>query len=98
LGLKMLSASGIATALLSGASQKWLPAGKEIGISHVLQGAEDKLTFTTACCANSASPKKKPPSWAMICQTCPCCADAALAISVPNAPEIVRSHDTMSRE
>jgi 3-deoxy-D-manno-octulosonate 8-phosphate phosphatase (KDO 8-P phosphatase) len=44
-GLKMLAASGVPCALLSGRRSKAVALrAKELGIAHVLQGIEDKLT------------------------------------------------------
>jgi 3-deoxy-D-manno-octulosonate 8-phosphate phosphatase (KDO 8-P phosphatase) len=44
-GLKMLARSGVATALLSGRSSRATSQrASELGVAHVLQGVEDKLT------------------------------------------------------
>ena len=44
LGLKMLSATGVVTAILSGRKSDMVALrAKEIGVAHVLQGAANKL-------------------------------------------------------
>ena len=93
LGLKMLSASGIATALLSGRKSKMVALrAKEIGISHVLQGAEDKLDVYHRLLRKLGIAEEETSFMGDDLPDLPVLRRCGLAISVPNAPEIVRSH------
>ena len=68
-GLKMLAASGVACALLSGRrSAAVARRAAELGIEHVLQGIEDKL----AADASSVFLWIRSASWAMSWSTSRC--------------------------
>jgi 3-deoxy-D-manno-octulosonate 8-phosphate phosphatase (KDO 8-P phosphatase) len=93
LGLKMLSASGIATALLSGRKSKVVALrAKEIGISHVLQGAEDKLDTYRRLLRKLELAEEETSFMGDDLPDLPVLRRCGLAFSVPNAPELVRSN------
>ena len=93
LGLKMLSASGIATALLSGRKSKMVALrAKEIGISHLLQGAGDKLETYHRLLRKLDLAEEETSFMGDDLPDLPVLRRCGLAFSVPNAPEIVRSH------
>jgi 3-deoxy-D-manno-octulosonate 8-phosphate phosphatase (KDO 8-P phosphatase) len=93
LGLKMLSASGIPTALLSGRKSKMVALrAKEIGIAHVLQGAEDKLDVYHRLLRKLGVAEEETSFMGDDLPDLPVLRRCGLAFSVPNAPEIVRSH------
>jgi 3-deoxy-D-manno-octulosonate 8-phosphate phosphatase (KDO 8-P phosphatase) len=93
LGLKLLAASGIATALLSGRKSKIVALrAKEIGISHVLQGAEDKLDTYHHLLRKLKLAEEETSFMGDDLPDLPVLRRCGLAFSVPNAPELVRSH------
>ena len=93
LGLKMLSASGIATALLTGRKSKVVALrAREIGISHVLQGAGDKLETYHRLLRKLDLAEEQTSFMGDDLPDLPVLRRCGLAFSVPNAPEIVRSH------
>ena len=93
LGLKMLSGSGIATALLSGRKSKMVALrAKEIGISHVLQGVSDKLETYHRLLRKLGLAEEETSFMGDDLPDLPVLRRCGLAFSVPNAPEIVRSH------
>ncbi len=93
LGLKMLSASGIVTALLSGRKSKMVALrAKEIGISHLLQGAGDKLETYQRLLRKLDIAEEETSFMGDDLPDLPLLRRCGLAFSVPNAPEIVRSH------
>lgn len=93
LGLKMLSASGIVTALLSGRKSKVVALrAKEIGISHLLQGIDDKLEAYHRLLRKLDLAEEETAFMGDDLPDLPVLRRCGLAFSVPNAPEIVRSH------
>ena len=93
LGLKMLSASGIVTALLSGRKSKVVALrAKEIGISHVLQGVDDKLGTYQRLLRKLDLAEEETSFMGDDLPDLPVLRRCGLAFSVPNAPEIVRGH------
>ncbi len=93
LGLKMLSASGIVTALLSGRKSKMVALrAKEIGISHLLQGVDDKLEAYHRLLRKLDLAEEETAFMGDDLPDLPVLRRCGLAFSVPNAPEIVRSH------
>lgn len=93
LGLKMLSASGIVTALLSGRKSKMVALrAKEIGISHLLQGSGDKLESYHRLLRKLDLAEEETSFMGDDLPDLPVLRRCGLAFSVPDAPEIVRSH------
>lgn len=93
LGLKMLSASGIVTALLSGRKSKVVALrAKEMGISHLIQGADDKLDTYRHLLRKLDLAEEETSFMGDDLPDLPVLRRCGLAFSVPNAPEVVRSH------
>jgi 3-deoxy-D-manno-octulosonate 8-phosphate phosphatase (KDO 8-P phosphatase) len=93
LGLKMLSASGIVTALLSGRKSNMVALrAKEIGITHVLQGTGDKLETYHRLLRKLGLAEEETSFMGDDLPDLPVLRRCGLAFSVPNAPEVVRSH------
>jgi 3-deoxy-D-manno-octulosonate 8-phosphate phosphatase (KDO 8-P phosphatase) len=93
LGLKMLSATGVVTALLSGRKSNMVALrAKEIGISHVLQGADNKLEAYHRLLRKLDLAEEETSFMGDDLPDLPVLRRCGLAFSVPNAPEIVRSH------
>ena len=93
LGLKMLGASGVATALLSGRKSRMVALrAKEMGISHVLQGIEDKLDAYRHLLRKLRLAEEDASFMGDDLPDMPVLRRCGLAFSVPDAPEIVRSH------
>lgn len=93
LGLKMLAASGVVTALLSGRKSKMVALrAKEIGISHLLQGIGDKLDAYNRLIRKLGLAAEETSFMGDDLPDLPVLRRCGFAFSVPNAPEIVRSH------
>jgi len=93
LGLKMLSESGVVTALLSGRKSKMVALrAREIGIAHVLQGISDKLEAYHRLVRKLGLAEEETSFMGDDLPDLPVLRRCGLAFSVPNAPEVVRSH------
>jgi 3-deoxy-D-manno-octulosonate 8-phosphate phosphatase (KDO 8-P phosphatase) len=93
LGMKLLSGGGITTALLSGRKSKIVELrAKEIGVSHVLQGAGDKLDAYHRLLRKLQLAEEETSFMGDDLPDLPVLRRCGLAFSVPNAPEIVRNH------
>ena len=93
LGLKMLSSSGIITALLSGRKSKVVALrAKEIGIPHLLQGVDDKLDTYRRLLRKLDLAEEETSFMGDDLPDLPVLRRCGLAFSVPNAPELVRSN------
>jgi 3-deoxy-D-manno-octulosonate 8-phosphate phosphatase (KDO 8-P phosphatase) len=93
LGLKMLAASGIITALLSGRKSKMVALrAKEMGITHLLQGVDDKLESYRRLLRKLDIAEEESSFMGDDLPDLPVLRRCGLAFSVPDAPEIVRSH------
>ena len=92
-GLKLLSASGVAIALLSGRkSQTVAVRAKELGITHVLQGADNKLEAYHRLLRKIGFAEEQTSFMGDDLPDLPVLRRCGLAFSVPNAPDIVRGH------
>src|SRR5258706_13744630 len=93
LGLKMLSASGIVTALLSGRKSKVVALrAREIGVPHLLQGVDDKLDTYRRLLRKLDLAEEETSFMGDDLPDLPVLRRCGLAFSVPNAPELVRSN------
>ncbi|MEO8008339.1 MAG: HAD family hydrolase [Betaproteobacteria bacterium] len=93
LGLKMLAASGIATALLSGRKSKMVALrAKEIGIAHLMQGVDDKLEVYHRLLRKLDLAEEETSYMGDDLPDLPVLRRCGLALSVPNAPDVVRNH------
>ena len=87
------SASGIITALLSGRKSKVVALrAKEIGVSHLLQGVDDKLNTYLRLLRKLDLAEVETSFMGDDLPDLPVLRRCGLAFSVPNAPELVRSH------
>jgi 3-deoxy-D-manno-octulosonate 8-phosphate phosphatase (KDO 8-P phosphatase) len=92
LGLKMLKADGIVTALLSGRKSKMVAIrAKEIGIAHLMQGVDDKLDTYRRLLRKLGLAAEETSFMGDDLPDLPILRRCGLAFSVPNAPEVVRS-------
>lgn len=93
LGLKMLAKSGVALALISGRKSSALAIrAKETGIRHVLQGIGDKLDAYHGLLRRLKLAEEETSFMGDDLPDLPVLRRCGLALSVPDAPEIVRSH------
>lgn len=93
LGLKLLASTGITTALLSGRKSKVVTLrAKELGISHLLQGIDDKLDAYSRLLRKLDLAEEETCFMGDDLPDLPVLRRCGLAFSVPNAPEMVRSH------
>ena len=92
-GLKMLKASGIELAIITGRTSKCVALrAKNLGIMHLYQGIEDKLAAMQSLLADL---KLAPEAAAFMGDDVvdlPVMMRVGLALSVPAAPQIVRDH------
>ncbi|HEV8261799.1 MAG TPA: HAD hydrolase family protein [Burkholderiales bacterium] len=93
LGLKMLAASGVGLALLSGRKSPVVALrAKETGIAHVLQGRTDKLEAYHSLLRKLKLAEEETSFMGDDLPDLPVLRRCGLAFSVPDAPQIVRSH------
>jgi 3-deoxy-D-manno-octulosonate 8-phosphate phosphatase (KDO 8-P phosphatase) len=93
LGLKMLAASGVTLALLSGRKSAVVaPRARETGIAHVLQGSTDKLQAYHGLLRKLKLAEEDTSFMGDDLPDLPVLRRCGLAFSVPDAPQIVRSH------
>lgn len=93
LGLKMLGASGVATALLSGRKSRMVALrAREMGIVHVMQGIENKLEAYRSLLRKQRLAEEETSFMGDDLPDLPVLRRCGLAFSVPGAPDIVRSH------
>lgn len=91
LGLKMLRASGVELAILSGRKSDPVTArATEIGIKHVLQGVEDKLSIYRKLLRRLHLAEHETAFMGDDLPDLPVLRVCGLALSVPAAPELVR--------
>ena len=93
LGLKMLAASGVGLALLSGRRSPAVTVrARETGIAHVLQGSTDKLEAYRSLLRKLKLAEEETSFMGDDLPDLPVLRRCGLAFSVPDAPQIVRSH------
>ncbi len=93
LGLKMLAASGVGLALLSGRKSPAVALrARETGIAHVLQGSRDKLEAYRTLLRKLKLAEEETSFMGDDLPDLPVLRRCGLAFSVPGAPQIVRSH------
>jgi 3-deoxy-D-manno-octulosonate 8-phosphate phosphatase (KDO 8-P phosphatase) len=92
-GLKMLKASGVELAIITGRTSKCVELrAKNLGISRLYQGVEDKLAAMQSLLAEL---KLAPAAAAFMGDDVidlPVMMRVGLALSVPAAPQVVRDH------
>jgi 3-deoxy-D-manno-octulosonate 8-phosphate phosphatase (KDO 8-P phosphatase) len=92
-GLKMLKASGVELAIITGRTSKCVELrAKNLGITRLYQGVEDKLAVMQSLLAEL---KLAPEAAAFMGDDVvdlPVLRRVGLALSVPDAPQVVRDH------
>jgi 3-deoxy-D-manno-octulosonate 8-phosphate phosphatase (KDO 8-P phosphatase) len=93
LGLKMLAASGVELGIISGRKSAVVALrARETGITHVLQGVGDKLEAFQRLLKKRGLTEEQTSFMGDDLPDLPVLRRCGLAFSVPNAPEIVRTH------
>jgi 3-deoxy-D-manno-octulosonate 8-phosphate phosphatase (KDO 8-P phosphatase) len=92
-GLKMLKASGVELAIITGRISKCvaLRAGN-LGIAHVHQGVADKLEVMRSLLDHLKIPAEAAAFMGDDVVDLPAMRHAGMAFSVPDAPQVVREH------
>jgi 3-deoxy-D-manno-octulosonate 8-phosphate phosphatase (KDO 8-P phosphatase) len=92
-GLKMLKNSGIELAIITGRTSKCVELrAKNLGITRVYQGVEDKLAAMQSLLADLKLPAEQAAFMGDDVVDLPVMRRVGLALSVPAAPQIVRDH------
>jgi 3-deoxy-D-manno-octulosonate 8-phosphate phosphatase (KDO 8-P phosphatase) len=92
-GLKMLRASGVELAIITGRTSRCVELrAKNLGITHLFQGVENKLEIMQALLAKLQLAPEASAYMGDDVVDLPVMRRVGLAISVPNAPQIVRDH------
>jgi len=90
-GLKMLRASGVEIALITGRTSRCVAARAEnLGIAHVYQGVENKLEVMVGLLDKLKLPRDAAAYMGDDVVDLPVMLRVGLAISVPDAPQVVR--------
>ena len=90
-GLKMLRASGVEIALITGRTSRCVAArAKNLGIAHVYQGVENKLEVMAGLLDKLKLPRDAAAYMGDDVVDLPVMLRVGLAISVPDAPQVVR--------
>jgi len=100
-GLKMLKASGVELAFITGRTSRCVELrALHLGISHLYQGAHDKLASMQKILAQLKLPLDVVAFMGDDVMDLPVMLRVGLAISVPNAPQVVRdrAHYITKRE
>src|SRR5512141_1753891 len=92
-GLKMLKASGVELAIITGRKSKCVELrAKNLGIERLYQGVEDKLATMQALLAELKLSPEQASFMGDDVVDLPVMRRVGLALSVPDAPQIVRDH------
>jgi len=87
LGIKLLRASGVQVAIVTGRrSQALEQRARELGVERLFQGADDKLAAFPRCSPRRGCSRRKPHAWGTICPTCRCSRAAAWPLPCPRRP------------
>jgi len=92
-GLKMLKATGIELAIITGRTSKSVELrARNLGITYLYQGVEDKLAACMELNTLLGIPLSATAFMGDDVIDLPCLINARLAIAVPAAPDVVRQH------
>ncbi len=92
-GLKMLRASGVELAIITGRTSRCVELrAKNLGIAHLYQGVEDKLSTMQALLQRLQIPAAAAAYMGDDVVDLPVMRRVALSVTVPEAPQIVRDH------
>lgn len=90
-GLKMLKASGVELAIITGRTSRCVELrAKNLGITHLYQGVEDKLSAMKTLLAELQLAPQAAAFMGDDVVDLPAMRHAGLAFSVPDAPQVVR--------
>jgi 3-deoxy-D-manno-octulosonate 8-phosphate phosphatase (KDO 8-P phosphatase) len=93
LGLRMLSASGVTIAIISGRRSTALERRAEnLGVKHVFQGVNDKLSVFQELLTRLSLDARAAAAIGDDLPDLPLLRRCELAVSVPDAPALVRNH------
>jgi 3-deoxy-D-manno-octulosonate 8-phosphate phosphatase (KDO 8-P phosphatase) len=93
LGLRMLSASGVTIAIISGRRSTALERRAEnLGVEHVFQGVNDKLSVFQELLTRLSLDARTAAAIGDDLPDLPVLRRCELAVSVPDAPALVRDH------
>jgi 3-deoxy-D-manno-octulosonate 8-phosphate phosphatase (KDO 8-P phosphatase) len=91
LGIKLLLASGVQIAVITGRRSRALETrARELGVAYLQQGVEDKLAAFTSVLENLGLGAARAAAIGDDLPDLPVLARCALAVAVPEAPELVR--------
>jgi 3-deoxy-D-manno-octulosonate 8-phosphate phosphatase (KDO 8-P phosphatase) len=92
-GLKMLRASGVELAIITGRTSHCVELrAQNLGIGHLFQGVENKLSTMQALMQQLNIPADSAAYMGDDVVDLPVMRRVALAVTVPDAPQIVRDH------
>lgn len=92
-GLKMLKATGVGLAIITGRTSRCVELrAHNLGITHLHQGAEDKLGTMLALLARLGIAPQDAAYMGDDVVDLPVMRHVGLAITVPQAPQVVREH------
>lgn len=92
-GLKMLKASGVELAIITGRTSRCVELrARNLGITHLFQGVEDKLATMQALLTQLDIPAAAAAYMGDDVVDLPVMRRMALALTVPEAPQVVRDH------
>jgi len=92
-GLKMLKASGVELAIITGRTSRCVELrAQNLGITHLFQGAEDKLATMQELLRKLGIPAEASAYMGDDVIDLPVMRRMALALTVPEAPQLVRDH------
>jgi 3-deoxy-D-manno-octulosonate 8-phosphate phosphatase (KDO 8-P phosphatase) len=92
-GLKMLKASGVELAIITGRTSKCVELrAKNLGIARLYQGVENKLAAMQSLLADLKLPPEAAAFMGDDVVDLPVMLRVGLALSVPAAPQVVRDH------
>lgn len=92
-GLKMLRASGVELAIITGRTSRCVELrARNLGITHLHQGVEDKLSAMQALLEELKIPASAAAYMGDDVVDLPVMRRVALSLTVPEAPQIVRDH------
>src|SRR5512139_105972 len=92
-GLKMLKASGVELAIITGRTSRCVELrAQNLGIAHLFQGVEDKLAVMQDLLAQLKLVPQAAAYMGDDVVDLPVMRRVGLAITVPNAPQVVRDH------
>lgn len=92
-GLKMLSATGVELAIITGRTSKSVELrARNLGFAHLYQGVDDKLGKFTELIGKMGIDSAAAAFMGDDVVDLPCMRRCGLAVSVPAAPALVKSH------